>query len=92
MDRGKDFWRGFRKQNIAHTCGRCNFLIGFKLECDFFGSLDLALKDMIKKEFENLFGGYKSYLYAIILKKNRGEGKKKRRGGRKNKEKITSQE
>lgn len=42
-----------------------------------YGFFDLTLIDMIKKEFEGLFGSCKSYLYVVIFKKDGVKKKEK---------------
>lgn len=47
----------------------------------YFGSLILTSTDMNKREFYDLFGEFKSYLYASIFKEGKSEisGEKNRR-------------
>lgn len=57
------------------------FLWNLSWNVIYFGSLDLTLMYMIKREFECLFGRYKSYLHIVIF----NEGKRSREEGEKNK-------
>lgn len=54
------------------------FLMGFQLESDLYFILEFILMDIIKKEFEGLFRGSRSYLYAIIFNKKDVEKREKK--------------